>query len=154
MLSTLSLDYLFLLSKIKIWIFKRFMYILYMNVLSLSPDTPEEGIWSHYRWLWASPCGCWELNSGPLEEQSVLLTIEPSLQPLSLIHLLTMYTEFCLHAYTVKSHYIDGCEPPCGCQELNSGLLEEQSALLTTEPSLQPRFLYSFFFLRFIYYYT
>jgi hypothetical protein len=30
---------------------------------------------------WESPCGCWELNSGPLEEQSVLLTAEPSLQP-------------------------------------------------------------------------
>jgi hypothetical protein len=28
------------------------------------------------------PCGCWELNSGPSEEQSVLfLTAEPSLQP-------------------------------------------------------------------------
>ena len=27
--------------------------------------------------------GCWELNSGPLEEQSVLLNSEPSLQPLS-----------------------------------------------------------------------
>jgi hypothetical protein len=27
------------------------------------------------------PCGCWELNSGPLEEQSVLFTTEPSLQP-------------------------------------------------------------------------
>jgi hypothetical protein len=26
-----------------------------------------------------SPCGCWELNSGPLEDQSVLLTAEPSL---------------------------------------------------------------------------
>ena len=24
-------------------------------------------------------CGCWELNLGPLEEQPVLLTIEPSL---------------------------------------------------------------------------
>ena len=30
----------------------------------------------------------------------------------------------------------DGCEAPCGCWELNSGLLEEQSVLLTTEPSL------------------
>ena len=28
-----------------------------------------------------SPCGCWELNSGPLEEQLVLLTSEPSLRP-------------------------------------------------------------------------
>ena len=27
------------------------------------------------------PCGCWELNSGPLEEQPVLLTAEPSPQP-------------------------------------------------------------------------
>ena len=27
------------------------------------------------------PCGCWELNSGPLGEQPVLLTSEPSLQP-------------------------------------------------------------------------
>jgi hypothetical protein len=24
-------------------------------------------------------CGCWDLNSGPLEEQRVLLTTEPSL---------------------------------------------------------------------------
>jgi len=26
-------------------------------------------------------CGCWELNPGPLEEQPVLITTEPSLQP-------------------------------------------------------------------------
>ena len=32
----------------------------------------------------------------------------------------------------------DGCEPPCRCWELNSGPLEEQSVLLTSEPSLQP----------------
>ena len=32
----------------------------------------------------------------------------------------------------------DGCEPPCGCWELNSGPLEEQAMLLTSEPSLQP----------------
>jgi len=33
----------------------------------------------------------------------------------------------------------DGCEPLCGCWDLNSGPLEEQPALLTTEPSLQPK---------------
>jgi hypothetical protein len=27
------------------------------------------------------PCGCCKLNLGPLEEQPVLLTAEPSLQP-------------------------------------------------------------------------
>jgi hypothetical protein len=32
----------------------------------------------------------------------------------------------------------DGCEPPCGCWDLNSGPLEEQSVLLTAEPSHQP----------------
>jgi hypothetical protein len=31
------------------------------------------------------PCGCLELNLGPLEEQAVLLTSEPFLQPLILI---------------------------------------------------------------------
>jgi hypothetical protein len=35
-----------------------------------------------------------------------------------------------------------GCEPPCGCWKLNSGPLEEQSVLLTTEPSLQPLVLF------------
>jgi hypothetical protein len=30
------------------------------------------------------PCGCWELNPGPLEEQPVLSTAEPSLQPQAL----------------------------------------------------------------------
>ena len=33
---------------------------------------------------------------------------------------------------------LDGCEPPRGCWELNSGPLEEQTVLLTTEPSFQP----------------
>ena len=42
--------------------------------------------------------------------------------------------------HTRKEHWIlvtDGCKPPCGCWELISGPLEEQSGLLTTEPSLQ-----------------
>jgi len=56
---------------------------------------------------------------------------------------------FIIYKYTVavfrhtrRGHQIsftDGCEPPCGCWELNSGPLEEQSVLLTTEPALQPR---------------
>jgi hypothetical protein len=32
-----------------------------------------------------TPCGCWDLNSGPLEKQSVLLTVEPSLQPYTVV---------------------------------------------------------------------
>ena len=33
---------------------------------------------------------------------------------------------------------MDGCEAPCGCWELNSGPLEEQTMFLTSEPSLHP----------------
>jgi hypothetical protein len=43
------------------------------------------------------------------------------------------------HQKKVLDLITDGCEPPCGCWELNSGPLEEQSVLLTTEPSLQPQ---------------
>jgi hypothetical protein len=32
-----------------------------------------------------------------------------------------------------------GCEPPCGCLDLNSGSSEEQSVLPPAEPSHQPR---------------
>jgi hypothetical protein len=31
----------------------------------------------------------------------------------------------------------DGCDPPCGCWELNSGCLKEKLMLLSTKPSLQ-----------------
>jgi hypothetical protein len=42
------------------------------------------------------------------------------------------------HPKRVSDPITDGCEPPHGCWELNSGSLEEQSVLLTAEPSLQP----------------
>ena len=47
-------------------------------------------------------------------------------------HFLQTYQKKALNPIT------DGCEPLCGCWELNSGPLEEQSMLLTAEPSLQP----------------
>ncbi|XP_063128210.1 dynein regulatory complex protein 8 isoform X2 [Rattus norvegicus] len=42
------------------------------------------------------------------------------------------------HQKRTSDPITDGCELPCSCWELNSGPLEEQSVLLTTEPSLQP----------------
>ena len=51
-----------------------------------------------------------------------------------------MYTVV-VFRHTRRGHPIplhDGCESSCGCWELNSGPLEEQSVLLGTEPSLQP----------------
>jgi hypothetical protein len=42
------------------------------------------------------------------------------------------------HSQKRASDFVmDGCEPPCGCWELNSGPSEEQSVFLTTEPSHQ-----------------
>jgi hypothetical protein len=43
------------------------------------------------------------------------------------------------HQKRASDSITDGCEPPCSCWELNSGPLEEQSVLLTTELSLQPK---------------
>ena len=58
-----------------------FTYFMYVSTLSLPPDTPEEGIETSLHIDGCEPpCGCWELNSGHLEEQSVLLTTESSLQ--------------------------------------------------------------------------
>jgi hypothetical protein len=45
---------------------------------------------------------------------------------------------FQTHQKRASDPITDGCEPPCGCWDLNSGPLEEQSVLLTSEPSLQP----------------
>jgi hypothetical protein len=33
---------------------KKNLFIYFMNVDALSSDTPEEGIGSQYRWLWAT----------------------------------------------------------------------------------------------------
>jgi hypothetical protein len=37
---------------------------------------------------------------------------------------------------------MDGCDPPYGCWDLNSGRPEEQSVCLTAEPSLQPNVIF------------
>ena len=49
------------------------------------------------------PCGCWELNSGPLDEQSVLLTAEPSLQPQHWIFLMEKLLNIWVHAWKASS---------------------------------------------------
>jgi hypothetical protein len=43
-----------------------------------------------------------------------------------------------MHQKRTSDLIMDGCEPPCGCWDLNLGPSEEQLVLLTTEPSLQP----------------
>jgi hypothetical protein len=43
------------------------------------------------------------------------------------------------HQKMISDPITDGCKPPCGCWELNSGPLEEQPVLLSVAPSLQPK---------------
>ena len=56
---------------------------MYMSTLQLSSDTHQKRASDPITDGCVPPCGCWELNSGPLEGQPVLLTTEPSLQPSS-----------------------------------------------------------------------
>ena len=44
-----------------------------------------------------------------------------------------------MHQQRVSDPITDGCKPPCGCWDLNSGPLKEQLVLLTIEPSIQPQ---------------
>jgi hypothetical protein len=48
------------------------------------------------------PCGCWDLNSGPSEEQSVPLPAKPSHQPTKLcfiIHILQIELPSCINMF-------------------------------------------------------
>jgi hypothetical protein len=59
---------------------------MWVHSLSLSSNTAEESIGDSITDGCELPFGCWELNSGPLKEQPVLLTTESSLQPPPLQH--------------------------------------------------------------------
>jgi hypothetical protein len=89
-----------------------YLFIYFMHVSTpplLSSDTPEEGIRPHSRWH-EPPCGCWELNSGPLKEQLVLLTTEPSLQPEWLLSFFLFVLFVCLFVFRdMVSLYSPGC---------------------------------------------
>jgi hypothetical protein len=58
---------------------------------------------------------------------------------------LCMYVFIYLHCGCLQTHQkkasdfiMDGCEPPCGCWDLNSGPPGEQLVLLPAKPSPQP----------------
>jgi hypothetical protein len=65
------------------WHFNIFkdLFILYMWVYHHYPQTQKRGS-DTITDGWKPPCGCWEMNSGPLEEHSVHSTAEPYLQSL------------------------------------------------------------------------
>jgi hypothetical protein len=51
--------------------FLKKVYLFYVSTLLLSSGTPEESTSDLITDGCEPPCGCWELNSGPLEEQLV-----------------------------------------------------------------------------------
>jgi hypothetical protein len=53
-----------------------------------------------------SPCGCWELNLGLLEEQLLLWTTEPSLQPQMQLYLWLSISYFLLFKFYQKFYYL------------------------------------------------
>ena len=59
------------------------------------------------------PCSCWDLNSGPSEEQSVLLPAEPSHQPywcyFCLLGIVFLFFIFCLVFQDRSSLCSPGC---------------------------------------------
>ena len=69
---------------------------------------------------------------GPLQAQRFIYYYK-------LVHCCSLQT----HQKSVVDIITSGCEPPCGCWDLNSGPSEKQSVLLTAEPSHQPRLINS-----------
>ena len=70
---------------------KDLFIFIYMSTLSLSSDTPEEHIRSHYRWLWVI---MWLLRIELRISGTVLLTAGPSSSPTLLWVMWTMWAAF------------------------------------------------------------
>ena len=76
------------------------MYIDFFTCLYVCEDVrcPGTGVIDSSE----QPCGCWELNPGPLEEHAVLLTSEQDLQLPSISFLrfiYVLYMNVLLHVY-------------------------------------------------------
>ena len=96
---------LFLNYQTFLFVFKD-LFIYYMLVHCSCLQTPQKRASDLITDGCEPPCGCWELNSGPLEGQSVLLTAEPSRQPIySVLIVNCSYLDpVCLYGKTLPSH--------------------------------------------------
>ena len=88
------------------------LFILCIWLHCHSLQTHQKGPSGPITDAWELPCGCWELNWGPLEGKSVFVTTEPSIQPLIFIFI------WCVCMY-VHSH---------GSQRSTLGVLLQESA--------------------------
>jgi hypothetical protein len=83
--------------------FKDFIYSTHVSTLSCL-QTHQKRASDHITDGCESPWGCWELNSGPLEEQSVSLTAEPSVQPVKWILKSTLESQLCRMVFCWSKH--------------------------------------------------
>jgi hypothetical protein len=69
-----------------------------------------------------SPCGCWKLNSEPLEEQPVLLIAEPSLQTNSLFFFprgrVSLCSPDCFRTHFVDQAVLKLQDPPASASQV------------------------------------
>jgi hypothetical protein len=65
--------FVFVFKKIYLFIICKYTVAVYRQLQKRASDLVMDGC--------EPPCSCWDFNSEPLEEQSVLLTAEPFLQP-------------------------------------------------------------------------
>ena len=79
--------------------------VIYTSTLQLSSDTHQKSALDPITDGCEPPCSCWELNSGPLEEQLVLLTTEPSLQPRPTTFTYLICKKYFLRAMLIKQIY-------------------------------------------------
>ena len=90
-------------------------------------------------------CSLW---SAPLSLANSSYSVPAHSGPkIYLLYIYIMYISThcsCLQKHQKKASDLltDSCEPPCACWLLNSGPTEEQSVLLPTKPSRQPRQFY------------
>jgi hypothetical protein len=120
------------------FIFKASECSICMNVC-----VPEEGIGSHYRWLWATMWLLWiELRISGWAVSALNHWAIFSAPAFFIFKFYLLFICSCLqtHQKRASDPITDGCKPSCGCWNLNSGPLEELlSVLLTAEPCIQPK---------------
>jgi hypothetical protein len=79
-------------------------YALHAYLVPLEVRRGWQVPWNwNYRWLWATS-GYWNLNPDPVEKHQVLLTAEPSLQPLLLGFL--CFTSVCVCVVCMVGVYV------------------------------------------------
>ena len=111
--------------------FHSYLFLIYriLFMCVCSPSISLSNLWT---------CGCWELNSGPLKKQSVLLISGPPLQPLFSFFALdktVVKNSFVLILRFLAMHFM--LHIKCSC--LNS--------ILSWQRGLCPQFIEIFFFI-------